>query len=85
VARRDGATGTASVFYYFSDHLKTASIITDSAGVVKAESDYYPWGGELQFVNNDPTTTNLQAKNATPKLASTILEQGIIQMGWDDL
>src|SRR4249920_3330907 len=53
VARRDGATGTGGVFYYFSDQLKTASVITDSAGVIKAESDYYPWGGELQFVNND--------------------------------
>jgi len=53
VARRDGATGTGGVFYYFSDHLKTASVITDSAGAIKAESDYYPWGGELQFVNND--------------------------------
>jgi len=53
VARRDGATGTDGVFYYFSDHLKTASVTTDSAGVIKAESDYYPWGGELQFVNND--------------------------------
>src|SRR5690348_4586152 len=53
VARRDGASGTGGVFYYFSDHLKTASVITDSAGVIKAESDYYPWGGELQFVNND--------------------------------
>jgi len=41
------------VFYYFSDHLKTASVITDSASVIKAESDYYPWGGELQFVNKD--------------------------------
>jgi uncharacterized protein RhaS with RHS repeats len=53
VARRDGATGAGGVFYYFSDHLKTASVITDSGGVIKAESDYYPWGGELQFVNND--------------------------------
>jgi len=53
VARRDGATGTGGVFYYFSDHLKTASVSTDSASVIKAESDYYPWGGELQFVNND--------------------------------
>jgi len=53
VARRDGATGAGGVFYYFSDHLKTASVITDSAGVIKAESDYYLWGGELQFVNND--------------------------------
>ena len=53
VARRDGVNGVGGVFYYFSDHLKTASVITDSAGVIKAESDYYPWGGELQFTNND--------------------------------
>jgi hypothetical protein len=31
VARRNGATGTGGVFFYFSDHLKTASVITDSA------------------------------------------------------
>src|SRR5262249_39403597 len=53
VARRDGVNGAGGVFYYFSDHLKTASVITDSAGTIKAESDYYPWGGELQFVAND--------------------------------
>ena len=41
------------MFYYFSDHLKTASVITDASGTIKAESDYYPWGGELQFTNND--------------------------------
>ena len=51
MARRDYPSG--SVAYYFSDHLKTASIVTDSAGNIKSESDYYPWGGELQFVNND--------------------------------
>jgi RHS repeat-associated protein len=53
VARRDGVNGTGGVFYYFSDHLKTASVITDASGTIKADSDYYPWGGELQFVNND--------------------------------
>ena len=52
VARRDLVAPTG-VFYYFSDHLKTASVITDSAGVIKSESDYYPWGGELQFTNAD--------------------------------
>jgi RHS repeat-associated protein len=52
VARRDLVTPTG-VFYYFSDHLKTASVITDATGVIKADSDYYPWGGELQFVNAD--------------------------------
>ena len=40
VARRDGATGAGGVFYYLSDHLKTASVITDSSGTIKAESDY---------------------------------------------
>jgi RHS repeat-associated protein len=52
VARRD-LVSPGGVSYYFSDHLKTASVVTDSAGNIKAESDYYPWGGELQFVNND--------------------------------
>jgi RHS repeat-associated protein len=52
VARRDLVTPTG-VFYYFSDRLKTASAITDSAGVIKDESYYYPWGGELQFVDAD--------------------------------
>jgi RHS repeat-associated protein len=50
VARRDPGN---AVSYYFSDHLKTASVITDSVGNIKSESDYYPWGGELQFTNND--------------------------------
>ncbi|HEX7289255.1 MAG TPA: RHS repeat-associated core domain-containing protein [Candidatus Angelobacter sp.] len=53
VARRDGVNGAGGVFYYFSDHLKTASVITNATGTIKAESDYYPWGGELQFVNAD--------------------------------
>ncbi|HET6843359.1 MAG TPA: RHS repeat-associated core domain-containing protein [Candidatus Angelobacter sp.] len=51
VARRDLSSGT--VAYYFSDHLNTASVITDATGNIKSESDYYPWGGELQFANSD--------------------------------
>jgi RHS repeat-associated protein len=51
IARREYPAG--DVFYYFSDHLKTTSAVRDSAGNPRAESDYYPWGGELQFVNND--------------------------------
>ncbi|HWZ44032.1 MAG TPA: RHS repeat-associated core domain-containing protein, partial [Candidatus Saccharimonadales bacterium] len=52
VARRDLAA-PAGVVYYFSDHLKTASVITDAAGRILNESDYYPWGGELQYANAD--------------------------------
>jgi RHS repeat-associated protein len=51
VARKDFPGNTIS--YYFSDQLKTASVITDSAGNIKEDEDYYPWGGELQLVNND--------------------------------
>jgi RHS repeat-associated protein len=51
VARKDFPGNT--VAYYFSDHLKTASVITNASGTITSESDYYPWGGELQFINND--------------------------------
>jgi RHS repeat-associated protein len=51
VARKDFPGNAVS--YYFSDHLKTASVITDAVGTLKSESDYYPWGGELQFANGD--------------------------------
>jgi RHS repeat-associated protein len=51
VARKDFPSGTVS--YYFSDHLKTTDIVTDAQGNIKNESDFYPWGGELQFVAND--------------------------------
>jgi RHS repeat-associated protein len=51
VARKDFPGNAVS--YYFSDHLKTTAIVTDAQGNIKNESDYYPWGGELQFLNND--------------------------------
>jgi len=51
VARKDFPGNAVS--YYFSDHLKTTDIVTDAQGNIKNESDFYPWGGELQFLNND--------------------------------
>jgi RHS repeat-associated protein len=51
VARKDFPGGAVS--YYFSDHLKTTDIVTDAQGSIKNESDFYPWGGELQFSAND--------------------------------
>ncbi|HZR27779.1 MAG TPA: RHS repeat-associated core domain-containing protein, partial [Terriglobales bacterium] len=32
--------------FYFSDHLGSADVLTDSLGNIKEESDYYPFGGE---------------------------------------
>jgi RHS repeat-associated protein len=51
IARREYPAG--DVFYYFSDHLNTTSVVRDSAGGPRAESDYYSWGGEIKFVYND--------------------------------
>jgi RHS repeat-associated protein len=65
VARRDFPGNAVS--YYFSDHLKTASVITDSAGNIKSESDYYPWGGELQFTSNDSNHYKFTSKERDPE------------------
>src|SRR6266478_592065 len=51
VARVDLPGG--AVRYYFSDHLGTASVVTDNLGVIKDESDYYPYGGERIVTNSD--------------------------------
>jgi RHS repeat-associated protein len=50
VARRDADN---SVKYYFSDHLGSASAVTSSVGTITAESDYYPYGGEIVVTSGD--------------------------------
>jgi len=54
VARRDADT---TVKYYFSDQLGSASVITDAVGTMNphplAESDYYPYGGEIPIWSGD--------------------------------
>jgi RHS repeat-associated protein len=50
VARREPA---GSVRYYVSDHLGSASVITDSTGLIRSESDYYPYGGEIVITSGD--------------------------------
>jgi RHS repeat-associated protein len=43
ISRRDVETG--NVHYYFSNHLGSASLITDSSGNIQEQADYYPYGG----------------------------------------
>jgi RHS repeat-associated protein len=52
VARRDADN---TVKYYFADNLGSASVITNSTGAMPplAESDYYPYGGEIPIVSGD--------------------------------
>jgi RHS repeat-associated protein len=47
VARRDYQS---NVDYYFSDHLGTARVVTNSAGTILDDSDFYPFGGERVVV-----------------------------------
>jgi len=53
IARRDSAN---NVDYYFSDHLGTARVVTNSAGAILDDSDFYPFGGERP--NSPPTSGN---------------------------
>jgi RHS repeat-associated protein len=65
VARKDLPSG--NIAYYFSDNLKTASVITGATGNIKSESDYYPWGGELQFANGDSNHYKFTGKERDPE------------------
>jgi len=51
VARRD--VSNLAVHYYFSDHLGSASVITDNLGTLQKEADYYPFGGESVVSGSD--------------------------------
>lgn len=60
VARRDGSGNT--VFYYFSGHLGSASVVTNATGTIVEESDYYPFGGERVITNSDPNQYKFTGK-----------------------
>jgi RHS repeat-associated protein len=61
IARLDLPSGT--VHYYFSDHLGSASVVTNADGTgIQDESDYYPFGGERPVVNNDPNQYKFTGK-----------------------
>jgi RHS repeat-associated protein len=52
IARRSQFTQTnSSVYYFFSDHLGSSRIVTDSTGAVKEDSDFYPFGGERVVID----------------------------------
>jgi RHS repeat-associated protein len=66
VARRDADN---SVRYYFSDHLGSASIITNEAGAMPpiTESDYYPYGGEMVISGGDANHYKFTGKERDPE------------------
>jgi RHS repeat-associated protein len=48
--RRIGRVNSTEYLYY-GDHLRSARAITDSSGHLCYDSDFYPFGGELNFTN----------------------------------
>src|SRR5450759_2653265 len=52
IARVDRPSGT--VHYYFSDHLGSASVITDATGNVQEQYFFYPYGGLVASIGSDP-------------------------------
>ncbi len=64
VARRDADN---SVKYYFSDHLGSASVVTNNIGGITEESDYYPYGGEIAITNTDPNHYKFTGKERDPE------------------
>jgi RHS repeat-associated protein len=49
IARRDSA---GSIYYFFSDHLGTARVMTSATGVTQQESTYYPFGSEQRAITS---------------------------------
>jgi RHS repeat-associated protein len=60
VVRWDVPTGHRH--YYFSDHLGSSNVVTDNLGNIQDESDYYPYGGEIQITNTYVNTYKFTAK-----------------------
>src|SRR5437667_12388484 len=72
VARKDFPGKTVS--YYFSDHVKTASVISDATGSnIRSESGVVNSNSSTVI----PTTTNSPAKNGAPNLDSITSERDI--------
>jgi RHS repeat-associated protein len=53
---------SATVHYYFSDHLGSASVVTSATGTIQDESDYYPFGKERVVTDSDPNNYKFTAK-----------------------
>jgi len=60
IARVDRPSGT--IHYYFSDHLGSASVITDASGNLQEAYYYYPYGGIQSTVGSDPNHYKFNGK-----------------------
>lgn len=64
IARRDFNN---AVSYYFADHLGTARIVANSSGTPVDDSDFYPFGGERNYLNSSPQNYKFTGKERDPE------------------
>ena len=64
IARRDVNVTPQVVHYYYSDHLGSASVMTDASGNLSEQCDYYPYGGIAPSASctGDPNSYKFNAK-----------------------
>jgi RHS repeat-associated protein len=59
IARRDYSN---NVDYYFADHLGTARVVTNAAGTILDDSDFYPFGSERAVTSSSGNTYKFTGK-----------------------
>ena len=59
IARRDSS---GNIVYYMADHLGTSRIVTNTAGSILDESDFYPFGGERVITASSGNTYKFTGK-----------------------
>jgi len=60
IARIDRPANT--VEYYYADHLGSTDVVTNAAGTIVKESDYYPYGGEIPIITGDSNRYKFNGK-----------------------
>jgi RHS repeat-associated protein len=53
--------------YYFSDHLNSTDIVTNTTGGIIRESDYVPYGGEVVISGTDPNRYKFTGEERDPE------------------
>ncbi len=71
IARRDSSS---NVDYYFADHLGSAHVVTNAAGTIQDDSDFYPYGGERSYTSSSGNTRKFTGKERDA-------ESGLDEMG----
>ena len=66
--KRTARVDSSGVHYYFSDHLGSASVLSNASGsMIEEESDFYPFGGERVVIGPGPNHYKFTGKERDPE------------------